>query len=240
MISLALAGVRGGVGCTSVAAGLAYALHAMHQRVLLVDLAAHNQLRLHFNLALEDSAGWAPAVLAAGAWDGQAWSLDERLCLVPRGELSAAGAARVGDAVRRSPAALRRPLLELADRFDWLLVDCGAEAELLSAVAPFDLRVTLLEADPACAVLLARAADAVGWRLVNRYAPERQLQADLQLLWRRAPGHRFLPFSIHDDAAWPEALALKMPVGHYAPDSQAARDMHDLADWCLAATERAA
>lgn len=239
-MSIALEGVRGGVGCTSVAAGLAHALHGLQQRVLLLDLAAHNHLRLHFNLALEEDAGWARAVLDGGAWDGQAWSLDGRLCLVPRGELTAAEATRVRAAVRRSPAALRRPLRERADAFDWLLVDCGADADIAGVLTPFDIHITLLEADPACAVLLARADTGAGWRLVNRYDPERQLQADLQLVWRRAPGHRFLPFSIHDDAAWPEALALKMPVGHYAPDSQAARDMHDLADWCLAAAERAA
>lgn len=239
-MSIALTGVRGGVGCTSVAAGLAHALYGMNQRVLLLDLAAHNQVRLHFNVALDDDAGWARTVLEVGAWDGQAWALGERLYIVPRGELTGAEAASVHAVVRRSPAALREPVLELADQFDWLLVDCGAEVDALDMLAPCDLRVTLLEADPACAVLLARAGDGKDWRLVNRYDPARQLEADLQLVWRRAPDHRFMPFSIHDDAAWPEALALKMPVGHYAPDSQAARDMRDLADWCLAAAERPA
>lgn len=130
MRSIALGGVRGGVGCTSAAAGLGYALYALGQRVLLLDLARHNQLRLHFNLPLQIDGGWARTLLDANAWNGAAWALEARLCLVPYGELQDAEATVLAARVLYNPGLLRQPLGALEDRFDWLVVDCGHACEV--------------------------------------------------------------------------------------------------------------
>ncbi|MGH8467320.1 MAG: cellulose synthase operon protein YhjQ/BcsQ, partial [Pseudomonas sp.] len=70
MTVVALSGIRGGTGTTSVVAALGFALHALGQRVLMVDLNPRNLLRLHFNLALASADGWA----VAGQEDEARWS----------------------------------------------------------------------------------------------------------------------------------------------------------------------
>ena len=70
--------------------------------------------------------------------------------------------------------------------------------------------------------------------LINRFNPASQLQRDLLLLWRSQPRSNRQPQLIHEDEALSEALAHKLPIGHYAPKSQAASDLRSLALWCLA------
>ena len=52
MIAMSLRGVRGGVGTSSTVAALGHALHALGQKVLLVDMCPENSLGLHFNMDL--------------------------------------------------------------------------------------------------------------------------------------------------------------------------------------------
>lgn len=59
MIAASLRGIRGGVGTSATLAALAYALHAMEQKVLVVDMCPENTLGLHFNLDLTPPEGWA-------------------------------------------------------------------------------------------------------------------------------------------------------------------------------------
>ena len=44
MIAASLRGIRGGVGTSATLAALAYALHAMEQKVLVVDMCPENTL----------------------------------------------------------------------------------------------------------------------------------------------------------------------------------------------------
>lgn len=55
---IALQGMRGGIGTTSVTAALAWAFQQLGESVLAIDCSADNLLRLHFN---------TPFALARGA-----------------------------------------------------------------------------------------------------------------------------------------------------------------------------
>lgn len=68
MIAISLRGIRGGVGTSSTLAALAYALHTLGQRVLVVDMCPENTLGLHFNLDLAPRDGWARATLDQQPW----------------------------------------------------------------------------------------------------------------------------------------------------------------------------
>ncbi|MDR0807187.1 MAG: cellulose synthase operon protein YhjQ/BcsQ [Enterobacteriaceae bacterium] len=59
MTILAIQGLRGGSGATSVCASLAWALAQREQSVLLVDFSTSNLLRLYFNQPYEKNSGWA-------------------------------------------------------------------------------------------------------------------------------------------------------------------------------------
>jgi cellulose biosynthesis protein BcsQ len=65
---LALQGIRGGVGTTSVAAALAWALQQLKESVLVIDFSPDNLLRLHFNMPFDQPRGWAKAEIAGEGW----------------------------------------------------------------------------------------------------------------------------------------------------------------------------
>lgn len=63
-----IAGVRGGVGTTTITAALAWSLQMLGENVLVVDACPDNLLRLSFNVDFTHRQGWARAML-----DGQDW-----------------------------------------------------------------------------------------------------------------------------------------------------------------------
>ena len=56
---VALQGIRGGVGTTSLVAGLALAAREQGARVLAVDLCHDNLLGIHLGLSHDDPRGWS-------------------------------------------------------------------------------------------------------------------------------------------------------------------------------------
>ena len=224
-------GLRGGVGNTSVLAMLGDALHAMGERVLLVDLNRSDMLRLHFNIPSSDRHGWAAARLAQRPWNEQAYFLEEGLWVLPHG-----GDARHGGPPPDADAFWCSAVDRLAARFSWVLLDLpagGGEFPRLRARSDLDLLVST--ADAGCHVLLAQAGLAPATRMfVSAFDPSRQLCRDLLLDWRHRYGPRLLPVLMHKDEAVHEALAQKTNAHARFPDSAAAGDARALATWCLA------
>lgn len=227
MTVVALSGMRGGVGTTALVAGVGFALHKLQQRVLMVDLQPRNLLRLHFNLALASTDGWAIAEQnAEGSWSEALFQVEEGLYLLPFGQVQAPGRAVEGQAWAQR-------LQHLQAHFDWIVLDTPATLPQLPDAV---MRLRVLEADAACHALLSLEGAGDDYLLVNRFDPISQLQRDLLLLWReRHP--QLIPQVIHRDEAMAGALAWKSPVGHYAADSLASHDVRSLATWLLAQQE---
>lgn len=225
MIRAGLRGMRGGAGCTSLTAGLAYSLSLLGKSVLCVDMCASNQLRLHFNHPLQAVEGWSRR-------DGTdlrsaCFELSSKLAILPH------GGHRDADILARGPG----PGLEiLTAGFDWVLFDLGS-----SSPAParpdlsLDIELRVLPLDVAAVMRLDRAdlrADAAPL-LINRYNPTRPLQRDLVTLLDGFRDLATVSQKVHEDPAFEEALASKMPVGYYASQSMACQDLTGLATWCL-------
>ncbi|KAB0615133.1 cellulose biosynthesis protein BcsQ [Castellaniella defragrans] len=230
---LTLTGVRGGEGTTTVAGMLGDALHALGQRVLLVDLNASDLLRLHFGVPHRDGHGWAAAGFPFD-WRQQAFEPAPGLALVPFGR------AAVEDA--GMPPLLHgddfwlRALAGLAGDFDWVLFDCpaypGRQARALRFRSTLDVLVA--QPDAAAHVLLAQIGlGAASHLLINDFEPSWPLACDVVLDWRHHYGPRVLPQAIRRDACLSEALACKQPVTRYRPDAAASRAARVLAQWCL-------
>lgn len=236
MTVLALSGLRGGVGTTSLVAALGFALHLQGLRVLLLDLCPRNLLRLHCNLALEAPQGWARAELDGGAWSEPLLQVQGELYLLPHGRLDGAEIAVLGQRLGATPDYWPRRLLELRRHFDWVLLDLppGVPGLPAPALGGEVRRLRVLEADAACHALLSLEGEGEGPLLLNRFDPTSPLQRDLLLLWRERLDGRLAPLLIHRDEAMAGALAWKSPLGHYAGDSLAARDVSSLATWCVA------
>jgi len=241
MTVVALSGIRGGVGTTSVVAALGFALHRLQQRVLIVDLHPRNLLRLHCNLALDSTQGWATAEQSAEErWSEALLQVVEGLYLLPFGQLQGDALDALEQHQRTRPQAWTQRLEKLRTYFDWILLDTPATAA--GGQPPLPLlpdtvkHIRVLEADAACHALLSTEGAGEAPLLVNRFDPISQLQRDLLLLW----GERYaqlIPQVIHRDEAMAGALAWKSPVGYYAPDSLASRDVRGLATWLLAQGE---
>ncbi|WP_422419431.1 cellulose biosynthesis protein BcsQ [Pseudomonas sp. GZD-222] len=241
MTVVALKGMRGGVGTTSLVAALGFALHRLQQRVLIVDLHPRNLLRLHYNLGLDSTQGWAAADQdAEGAWSEALLQVEEGLCLLPFGQLHGDALSALEQRQRSQPQEWSQRLHTLQAHFDWILLDMPATLAggqpTLPQLPKSALPIRVLETDAACHALLSTEGAGDDLLLVNRFDPISQLQRDLLLLWgERHP--QLIPQVIHRDEAMAGALAWKSPLGYYAPDSLAAHDVGSLATWLLARRE---
>lgn len=230
MTSLALHGLRGGLGRSAVLAALGHALRELGERVLLVDLCPENLLGLHFNLPLSGCDGWARAESEGRPFDEQVFEVFDGLCVMPFGELDEAALAGLAGA--RDPGVWRSRQEQLSRHFDWLLFDLPSTGVMRNV--DVDVRVLCAEAEMASHILLGRQAlERFDLLLVNRFDPASRLQSDVLMVWRKLY-HNHLPLQVvHRDEAFVEALGCKAPVGHYAPQSLASRDVQSLAVRCL-------
>ncbi|ANY90014.1 MULTISPECIES: cellulose biosynthesis protein BcsQ [Pseudomonas] len=230
MTSLALHGLRGGLGRSSVLAALGHALRELGERVLLVDLCPENLLGLHFNLPLAGCDGWACAELDGRPFGEQVYEVFDGLCVMPFGEVGESAQARLIGAL--DPGLWSARQAQLASHFDWLLFDLPSAGALREVEV--DVRVLVAEAEMTSHILLERqTAERFDLLLVNRYDPASRLQSDVLMVWRKLYHSRLSLQVVHRDEAFVEALACKAPVGHYAPQSLASRDVQSLAVRCL-------
>ena len=230
MTSLALHGVRGGLGRSALLAALGYALQSVGERVLLIDLCPSNLLGLHFNLPLDVREGWALAEREGRPFGDAVYEVLDGLCLLPFGNLPGGVRVPMPDA-----QAWRVRQAELAEHFDWLLFDLPQlPAEVVGHGVETDVQVLVAEAEMASHLLLGRQpVERYDMLLVNRYDPASRLQSDLLMVWRDLFRDRLPIQVVHRDEAFLEALACKAPLGHYAPQSLACRDVQSLVVRCL-------
>ena len=234
---IALQGLRGGTGTTSLVAALGEALARAGHGVLCIDLDPRNQLRLHFNHPWQDDTGWAIAETTDNEWYEMAFALGERLTFLPYGRGTDAIEARGRDWLETFSLWGHR-LAELdPHRYDWVLIDVPSAYSVhqreMHRLAPTWLTVT--HCDAACHALLAdRQAADNEYLLVNRFTPRSLLQNDLLAVWQHQYADWLVPCTIHQDEAMFEALAHKRSVVGHRSDSLAARDVQRLAAWLLA------
>ena len=233
---IAVQGLRGGTGASSVAAGLAEALSQAGDAVLCLDLDPRNLLRLHFNHAWDDPRGWAQAPHEGRAWHEAAYVQGAQLHFLPYGHCDEAG--HTGNEPHDDPELWQRRLATLeADAYRWVVIDVPAHDRLAQRQARrvADTWLLVSQADAACHALLEAHIISVGeYLLINRLSARSPLQSDLHALWQQRHGDWLVPLSIHRDEAMFEALAHKRGVVSHRPDSLASPDLHRLAAWLLA------
>ncbi|HGW6095496.1 TPA: cellulose biosynthesis protein BcsQ [Serratia marcescens] len=234
---IALQGLRGGMGTTSVTAALAWALQQLGESVLAIDFTPDNLLRLHFNTPFELARGWARAERDGGRWQEGALRYCENLNFLPFGRLNAAERLEVQRQCQQQPERWRDNVRQLiaGDPLRWILLDVPVGDGVLAqqALQLADSVFVLLNPDANCQVRLHQQTLPNGCRfLVNHYSSASQLQQDLHQLWLQTLSG-LLPVVIHRDEALAEALAVKQPLGEYCPESLAADEVLTLANWCL-------
>ncbi len=245
MFIVAICSTCGGVGRTTVTAGLSSALGRKAQRVLAIDLDPQNMLGLHLggNL-LSDGL----ATSREDSWMESSWHTSDGVDFVPFGSPSADGLEQLEIEVRRDSDWLHRRLARLDFPDDGIvLIDsarlpsCWGETARNAA----DLTLFLGHPDPGSLGgfdALCRGSknqDNIAF-LLNEVDPTRTLHRDALLLARNRWPETCLQYPIHRDEAVAEALAYGQSIFDYAIRAQAAHDLHGVATWLLNQRSKAA
>ncbi len=238
---IALQGVRGGTGTTSVTAGLAWSLQRLGASVLVIDYSPDNLLRLYFNMPFTQRRGWARALIDGIPWQESAMSYTKSLDFVPFGTISKAEQLKLETQPKIEidsdfwQSQLNLSQLIAHKSYDWILMDLPP-----NHLTPFayyglsliDYRICLLNPDMSCHIGLHQQKLLSNcYFLVNKYNSSYLLQQNLMQLWQRTLS-TLLPRIIHSDQIIAESLAAKQPPGEYGANNLAAKDLMALANWC--------
>lgn len=234
---IVLQGIRGGLGTTSITAGLAWALRQLGESVLGIDFSSDNLLRLHFNMAFAQSRGWARAVTDGERWQQGAMQYAPGLDFLPFGQLNQTEIDALQQHSIQAPAYWQDNLTQIIAHggHRWILIDAPADDSPLTrqALAAADAVFLVLAPDTNChARLHQQVLPERRYFLVNQFSAISTMQQDLHQLWLHTLPH-LLPLFIHRDEALAESLAAKQPLGEYRPESVAAEEIVTLANWCL-------
>lgn len=234
---IAIQGVRGGTGVTTVTAGLAWALQELGEAVLVIDLSPDNLLRLHFNMPFAQQRGWARSVLDHNPWQDSAMRYTSLLDFLPFGSISNSELNVLENQIKNSPVFSVSVLSEIQKMNDykWVLLDLPYGHRLFTQMGSNLAAhwIVLLNADANCHIRLhQQELPDNSHILLNQFNPISLLQRDLKVLWQ-ATIPNLLPLLIHKDESFAESLATKQPVGEYAPDNLSSKEILALANWCL-------
>lgn len=238
---ISLTGISGGCGTTTVTAQIAATLAARGRKVIVFDFSPQNSLRFHFGMKWEDSNGLIPQILSGKPWNEAAYRCENGVDFVPFGKCSEQDIARFSQFLQQSPDWLDSRLHELdIDNDTCILIDCPrneyglrAQAHALSSL----ILVVVQASTPSYAAL----AEPHGCftpentikisYLINNFDPLLVLDRDIAGLISVDQKTHLCPVIIHRDESVREALASKLSIDAYAPESQAAADFSDLTTW---------
>ena len=147
---LAIANIKGGVGKTTTTANLAAALVERGRKVLVVDLDPQSSLTLALGVQPTELTRTVRDALEANAFPAQSLVVEtqEGISLLPANQTLRGIEPRLEDGIVR-PYALRDALEPLASSYDYFLLDCPANAGILTgnALAAADQIIIPLPAD---------------------------------------------------------------------------------------------
>ncbi|MDW8845117.1 cellulose biosynthesis protein BcsQ [Erwinia sp. MMLR14_017] len=232
---IALQGVRGGAGTTSLTAAFAWALQTQGESVVVVDLSPDNQLRLHFNTPATHPRGWLRAALDDQPWQQSALRYAAGLDFIPFGQINDRELLMFVSQPLAHSDHWAAHLAELRQAYRWILLDvpAGTTPWTRSLLTLADRVISVVVPDANCHIRLHQQRFAAGnLFLLNQYSPLINSQQDLHQLWLSTLDN-LIPLSVHRDEAVAEALLNKQPFTEYRPQSLAAEEMMTFASWAL-------
>ncbi|MCS6932447.1 MAG: AAA family ATPase [Acetobacteraceae bacterium] len=241
---LLVASPKGGVGKTTVSAGLADAFARAGRRVIALDLDPQNALRLHFGVPVQDHTGFVVALPRGADWRAFLRPTESGVLLLPHGGCDLRSALDLHAAIGREPDLLAAPVRQmLAESGTIVVADLPPGASpVLAALAPLaSLVLVVLLPDSASTALLPEISQgrflgrgtlaALGapplYVVLNQVDHASALSRRTAEAVARHLGPRLLGAIAREDSV-PEALAWQRPLLRHAPGSAAARDLADL------------
>lgn len=240
MSIICIASPKGGVGKTTMAANLAFALQRLGHRVIAIDFDNQNALRLHFGMALDDSSGYVDEIHSQMEWTRLLQGTDSGVRYLPYGRVSKHQMVQYEKLLDSTPVFLENKLAPFLNQSDTVIIadlPPGPSAAL-RALAHFNpMIVNVLLADSASLSVLpeiesdsfyGEEARQRTYYIVNQMDMRSQLNRDItQFLNERLAAS--LLGTVHRDEALPEANANQMSVFKYAQSSAVAADIDGIA-----------
>ncbi|WP_337263878.1 MULTISPECIES: cellulose biosynthesis protein BcsQ [unclassified Serratia (in: enterobacteria)] len=229
---------KGGVGKTTVAANLAYALARSGSKVLVVDFDTQNALRLHFGVPIADNRGFVAQSGALSDWSQFILKVGPNLFVLPCGEVTEDERLQFEDNLMNEPMFIQRGLsavLKIPDMVVIADLPPGRNAALKAMESVADMRIVVLLADTASLSLLPLVEqhkfmnkplnNKMGeYYVVNQSDMRRTLSRDVTLFFEQRLRDKLLG-TIHRDECVPEANASQRAIMDISPVSAAAFDV---------------
>jgi cellulose synthase operon protein YhjQ len=228
---LAFFSLAGGVGKTSMVATLGRTLSALGEKTLLLDTTAYGLLPFYFGarelrpntirtFAPPSGSTDAPIHMVSLTVEGRTPEAGAPDPLIEDVQRNARGTNRVVMDVSTAAAQLARRIMRLSPIVVVPVAPDMNSVISLNAVEQFFKNQTDGEGRPVKV-----------YYLLNQFDPSQPLHLDVREVLRQQLGDRLLPFVIRRSPAVSEALAEGMTVMDYAPNSPAAEDYLNLANW---------
>jgi cellulose synthase operon protein YhjQ len=240
--SIAITGIVGGVGATTLVAQLAYTFSKSAHQVVAFDFSPHNSLRLHLGGACNQHWGLSSQLLAGERWKDAPISLSVNIQYLPFGRVSGVELAKFNAEV----TATYNWLASKLDAIDsppnaYRLIDAPFSSPLTQQAWELsDVIMVVIECDSmsyaALPEFIWRIPSALSGRIryvINGFDPTRQLDRDLLKLMRAGLGNQLCPIIIHRDESVREAFSSKICLSDYQPESQANADIEQVATWLI-------
>jgi cellulose synthase operon protein YhjQ len=223
--------LAGGTGKTSMVATLGRALSASGERVLLTDTTSHGLLPFYFGASelrpgvvrtFSPPAGSSDAAIALVSYD-----VDANLTDAARQD------ALVEELTRKSRG-MQRVVLDISAVSPWVVQKMAKMGSTIVVPVSPDMNsvISLGPVEKFFAGIVDREGRAVQpYYILNQFDASLPLHLDVREVMKQQLGERLLPFVIRRAPAVSEALAEGMTVIDYAPESTAAGDYMNLAQW---------
>ncbi|RWR02277.1 chromosome partitioning protein ParA [[Pantoea] beijingensis] len=229
---------KGGVGKTTVAANLAYALARGGSKVLAIDFDVQNALRLHFGVPLADSRGYVANASDSADWSQSILTTGGNIFVLPYGDVTEEQRIEFENNLSRNPHFLQRGLGTVLNYPGLVIVadfPPGPSSALKAMTEIADLHLVVMLADTASLSLLPQIENErmIGTALNNKHGhyfmlnqsdTRRNISRDVTAFMQQRLGERLVGV-VHRDESVAEANASQRSVFDFNPVSTAAFDI---------------
>lgn len=233
---------KGGVGKTTLAANLAFALQRLGHPVVVIDFDVQNALRLHLGVQLNDDRGYVAHAPHQPDWSRLSLTTPSGIRVLPYGDCSAEASRLFEQRLWSNPNVVEEGLREFLTVPGLIVIadtPPGPTPALDALDRIADFRVAVLLADSGSVSLLPKIEQgdffrysqndihSVGY-IVNQVDRRRRLNQDVAEFLGARLGSQVLGM-VHRDEALAEALATQQTVFTFEPSAAASHDIDQIA-----------
>lgn len=233
---------KGGVGKTTMAANLAWALARSGSKVLAIDFDVQNALRLHFGVPLSDGRGFVARSAENPDWSQAVLTTGGNVFVLPYGDVTEEERVRFEDHLTQDAHFLPRGLSTLLNYPGLVIVadfPPGPNPALKAVAELADLHLVVMLADTASVSLLPHIENnrmigkalnnkAGHYFVLNQSDTRRNISRDVTAFMQQRLDDKLLGV-VHRDENVAEANASQQSIFDFSPVSAAAFDIELIA-----------